>query len=73
MLVPMLAVSSYKKQLLHETLELELGAILSGQKAALGVRDFSISLAFCRTFCFSLCICNSQSVLEQGRGGSKLD
>lgn len=72
-LFPVLGVSSCKKQLLHWTLELELGAIVSGHEAALLVRDFSIGLAFCKMFWSSLCIWNSQPVLGQVRGRSKLD
>lgn len=49
-LFPVLGVSSCKKLLLHWTLELELGAMLSGHEVPLQVRDFSIGLAFCRKF-----------------------
>lgn len=70
-LFPVLDVSSCKNQLLHWTLQLEVGAVLSEHEAALQVRDFSIGLFFCRMLWFSLWFCNNHLALRQVRGRSK--
>lgn len=53
---PVLGASSFKNNFFYQTLDLEFSAMLSGNETALPVRDFSISLSFCRIFWLSLCI-----------------
>lgn len=53
---PVLGASSCKKNLFYWTLDLEFNAMFSGNEIALPLRDFYISLSFCKKFWLSLCI-----------------